>query len=76
MFGHRPSKGFEKKGVKYYQTRGDSFFGLDEPITSDQILGKVAEIKRKNVSLRQENPDFDSPASDVRQIPFLLPSGD
>ena len=49
MFGHRPSKVLEKKGVKYYQTRGDSFFGLDEPITSDQILGKVTEIKRKNV---------------------------
>jgi signal peptidase I len=50
MFGHRLAKVFEKKGVKYYQTRGDSFFGLDEPITSDQILGKVTGIERKNIS--------------------------
>ncbi len=50
MLGHRLVKVFEKNGIRYYQTRGDSLFSLDEPVTSDQILGKVIKIERKNVS--------------------------
>lgn len=37
---------FERDGIKYYQTRGNSSFGLDEAITSEQILGKVTRIER------------------------------
>ena len=51
MVCHRLVKVFEKGGVKYYQTRGDSLFGLDEPVTSDQILGRVTKIERRDVSL-------------------------
>ena len=51
MVCHRLVRVFEKDGIKYYQTRGDSFFSLDEPVTSDQILGKVTKIERENVSL-------------------------
>jgi hypothetical protein len=51
MVCHRLVKVFEKKGIKYYQSRGDSFFRLDEPITSDQILGRVTKIERENVSV-------------------------
>jgi hypothetical protein len=47
---HRLVRVFQVDGIKYYQTRGDSFFGLDEPVTSGQILGKVTKIERKNVS--------------------------
>ena len=54
MFGHRLAKVFEKKGVKYYQTRGDSFLGLDKPITCGQILGRVTGIERKNVSFSRK----------------------
>lgn len=48
---HRLVRVFEKGGVKYYQTQGDSFFGLDEPVTAGQILGKVIRIERDNVSI-------------------------
>jgi SOS-response transcriptional repressor LexA len=51
MFGHRLVKVFEKNGLRYYQTRGDSLFGLDEPVTAGQILGKVIRIERDNVSI-------------------------
>ncbi|MFZ2197213.1 MAG: hypothetical protein WAV13_05725 [Thermodesulfovibrionales bacterium] len=51
MVCHRLESVFEKCGVKYFQTRGDSFFCLDEPITADQILGTVIWIERDNVSL-------------------------
>ena len=51
MVCHRLVRVFETDGIKYYQTRGDSFFGLDEPVTVEQILGKVIRIERKNVSI-------------------------
>jgi signal peptidase I len=51
MVCHRLVNIFEQDGKRYYQTRGDSFFGLDEPVTSGQILGKVIKIERENVSL-------------------------
>lgn len=51
MVCHRLVRVFEKGGIKYYQTRGDSFFNFDEPVTSDQILGRVTKIERENVSL-------------------------
>lgn len=51
MVCHRLERVFEKCGVKYFQTRGDSFFCLDEPMTADQILGTVIWIERDNVSL-------------------------
>jgi len=50
MVCHRIVRVFEKGGIKHYQTRGDSFFSLDEPITSHQILGRVTKIERENVS--------------------------
>lgn len=50
MVCHRFVKIFEKDGIKYFQTRGDSFFGLDEPVTAGQILGKVVRIERENLS--------------------------
>jgi signal peptidase I len=50
MVCHRLVRVFEKDGMKYYQTRGDSFFNLDEPVTLNQILGKVIRIERKNMS--------------------------
>jgi hypothetical protein len=51
MVCHRLVRVFDKGGIKYYQTRGDSFFGLDEPVTSDQILGRVIKIEREKDSL-------------------------
>jgi len=51
MVCHRLVQVFEKGGVKYYQTQGDSFFSLDEPVTVDQILGKVIRIERDSVSI-------------------------
>jgi signal peptidase I len=49
MVCHRLARVFEKDGIKYYQTRGDAFFSFDEPVTSDQILGRVTKIERENV---------------------------
>lgn len=51
MVCHRVKKVFEKNNVKYYQTRGDSFFTLDEPITADKMIGKVVKIDRGKVTL-------------------------
>jgi signal peptidase I len=51
MVCHRLVKVFEMDGIRYYQTRGDSHFNLDDPMTADQILGKVVRIERENVSL-------------------------
>jgi hypothetical protein len=51
MVCHRLVRVFEKGGIKYYQTRGDSLFSLDDPVTSQQILGRVTKIERENVSL-------------------------
>jgi len=51
MICHRLVRIIEKKGMKYYQTRGDSFFGLDDPVSVDRILGRVVMIERENVSL-------------------------
>jgi len=48
---HRLVKVFEKAGIRYYQTRGDSHFNLDDPMTADQILGKVVRIEREKVPL-------------------------
>ncbi len=50
MVCHRLVKVFEKDGVSYFQTRGDSFLDLDEPITVHQIKGKVIAIERGHVS--------------------------
>jgi hypothetical protein len=38
MVYHRLVKVFAKGGMKYYQTRGDSFFNLDEPVALKQIF--------------------------------------
>ena len=51
MVAHKLVKVFEKEGIRHYQTRGDSSFRLDEPITTGQILGKVVRIERGNISL-------------------------
>ena len=51
---HRLVRVFEEGGVKYYQTQGDSFFGLDEPVTAGKILGKVIRIERDNVSISRK----------------------
>lgn len=48
---HRLIKIYEEGGIKYYQTRGDSFFHLDFRVTHNQILGKVVKIEREHVSL-------------------------
>jgi len=53
MVCHRLVKIFEKGGIRYYQTRGDTHFGLDELILADQILGKVIKIEREKVSLKR-----------------------
>jgi len=51
MVCHRLVRIFESDGRRYFQARGDSFFHLDDPVTADQILGKVIRIERENVSL-------------------------
>ncbi|HBH62542.1 MAG TPA: hypothetical protein DDX85_12560 [Nitrospiraceae bacterium] len=53
MVCHRLVRVFEKDGMKYYQTRGDSLFSPDEPVTLNQILGKVVRIERERLSLQR-----------------------
>ena len=49
MVGHKVVRIFEKNGIQHYQTRGDSIFRLDEPITAGRILGKVIRVERGNI---------------------------
>jgi signal peptidase I len=51
MVCHRIVKVFDSCGVRYYQTRGDSFLHLDEPVTVDRILGRVIRIERDSVTI-------------------------
>lgn len=51
MVCHRVVKIFGKNNIRYYQTRGDSFLTLDEPITTDKMIGKVVKIDRGKVTL-------------------------
>ena len=51
MVGHKVVRMFEKSGIQYYQTRGDSFFRVDEPITAGRILGKIIRIERGDIPL-------------------------
>jgi len=55
MVCHRVVRVFGKDGIKYYQTRGDTHFSPDEPVTADQILGKVVRIERENVSFARRS---------------------
>lgn len=44
---HRIIRKYEDKGVPMIQTKGDALISLDEPISADQILGKVCLIEGK-----------------------------
>jgi signal peptidase I len=48
---HRLAHVFARDGVAYYLTRGDNCFAPDEPVTSDQVIGKVIRIDRVHFSL-------------------------
>ena len=48
---HRLVKMFEKDGVTHYQTRGDSVRSPDDPILSNELLGKVIRIDMMSLSL-------------------------
>lgn len=50
MICHRLVKVFEMDGTVNYQTRGDSIFGLDDPVLPGDILGKVIRIEMGRVS--------------------------
>ena len=68
MVCHTIVRVFEKNGIKYYQTRGNSSSGLDEPITSEQILGKVTGIERESMPFSRKILLFMSPALRVGRL--------
>jgi len=47
---HRLKRIFVKNGISFLQTKGDNQFKPDEPITPSDILGKIVEIDRSNVT--------------------------
>lgn len=51
---HRIASVFARDGIGYYRTRGDNCSAFDEPITSDQVIGKVIRIERVRVSLARK----------------------
>ena len=61
IVAHKLVKVFEKEGIRYYQTRGDSSFRLDQPITAGEILGKVTGIERARLSFARRILLFISP---------------
>jgi len=72
MLCHRLVKIFEKNGIRYYQTRGDSFFHLDKPLTADEILGKVIKIERENISFARRILLFIYPLIGVGRLNALV----
>jgi signal peptidase I len=62
MVAHKLVRVFEKEGIRYYQTRGDSSFRLDQPITAREILGKVTRIERAKLSFARRILLFIYPA--------------
>ncbi|MEJ2683500.1 MAG: signal peptidase I [Candidatus Sulfobium sp.] len=54
MVCHRLAQVFAEDGIEYYRTRGDNCSGTDEPVPSDQIIGKVISIERARVSLARK----------------------
>ena len=69
---HKLAKIFERDGIKYYQTRGVGHFGLDEPVTADQILGKVVRIERDNISLTRKSLLFIYPLLEFSRLNAVL----
>ncbi|MHB8882567.1 MAG: S24/S26 family peptidase [Thermodesulfovibrionales bacterium] len=59
---HRLRKLSEKDGIRYYQTRGDSFLSPDEQVVAGQVLGKVLRIEQERVSLARRVLLWLSPA--------------
>jgi len=72
MVCHTIVRVFEKNGIKYYQTRGNSSIGLDEPVTSEQILGKVIRIERGSMPFLRRILIFISPALRVGRLNAIV----
>ncbi len=72
MICHRLVRIREKNGMKYYQTRGDSFFSPDDPVRAEQILGKVVRIERGNVSFIRRILLFTYPALRLGRINAVI----
>jgi signal peptidase I len=51
MVCHRLVKIFEKEGTTHYQTRGDTVWGLDDPVLRHELLGKVIKIDMMSLSV-------------------------
>ena len=44
--GHLITHRLVRKGVKNWYTKGDRFHALDEPVSFDELIGKVIEIEK------------------------------
>ena len=66
MVCHRLVKVFERDGIRYCQSRGDSFFVPDDPVAADQLLGKVINIERGKVSFTRGTLLFMYPVLRIR----------
>jgi signal peptidase I len=54
MVCHRLAHVFARDGIRYYRTRGDNCSALDEPVTSDQVIGKAIKVERPHISLARK----------------------
>jgi SOS-response transcriptional repressor LexA len=75
IVAHKLVRVFEKESIRYYQTRGDSSFRLDQPITAGEILGKVTGIKRERLSLARRVLLFIYPALRFGRLNAALITG-
>ncbi len=64
----------EKNGIKHYETRGDSSFGPDEPVTSKEVLGKVTRIERGNMPFVRRILLFMSPVLRAGRLNAVITS--
>ncbi|MFD1359122.1 signal peptidase I [Fictibacillus halophilus] len=55
LIAHRFMKKIHKDNQTYYLFKGDTNLLFDEPITQEQILGKMTAIERKNKKVNLEN---------------------
>lgn len=72
LWCHRLVRAEGVGGLRRYWTRGDALEAADEPVTADQIVGKVLRVERARVSAARRALLLLRPVLPVRLVRALL----
>jgi signal peptidase len=67
---HRIVRKKHKKNVCIFQTKGDASLSIDDPVSANDVLGKVSGIEKKLPNRRTSRIDMESPLQ--RSINYFL----